>query len=289
VLRGRGNAIPLRGRYCFAQIGKLSDNGRRRRRARGQLMRRIAGLETPMPLNQFQYLPLTGPSFLVLVGAFVLLVVLIQLGVLRYAYLQLGLSPGMAMFLLFGSLVGSYFNIPVAQFAEQHIVSGRAIDYFGMRYVVPAVVEWPGTVIAVNVGGAVIPVLVSLYLLAKSGLWARGFVATGFVAAVCYALARPVPGVGIAEPVFVPALTTAIIALLLARRHAASLAYVSGSLGTLIGADLLNLGKIPGLGAPIASIGGAGTFDGIFLIGIFAVLIASIVRPNSPRNRQLRV
>jgi uncharacterized membrane protein len=44
----------------------------------------------------------------------------------------------------------------------------------------------------------------------------------------------------------------------------------------LIGADLLNLGKVQGLGAPVASIGGAGTFDGIFLIGILAVLIASL-------------
>jgi uncharacterized membrane protein len=249
----------------------------------------VAALESPMPLHQFQYLPLAGPSFMVLVGAFVLVVVLLQLGVLRYAYLQLGVSPGMALFLLLSSLVGSYFNIPVAQFAEHRIASGRMIDYFGMRYVVPAVVEWPGTVIAVNVGGAVIPVLVSLYLLAKSGLWARGLVATGFVAAVCYALARPVPGVGIAEPVFVPALAAALIALVLAWRNAASIAYVSGSLGTLIGADLLNLGKIPGLGAPIASIGGAGTFDGIFLIGIFAVLIASVARPHRPGNRQLRV
>src|ERR1700682_1150202 len=238
---------------------------------------------TPMPLHQFQYLPLTRPSFLVLVGAFVLVVVLIQLGVLRYVYRQLGVSPGMALFLLLGSLVGSYFNIPVAQFPEQRIVSGHEIDYFGLHYVVPAVVEWPGTVIAVNVGGAVIPVLMSLYLLAKTGLWGRGVVATSFVAAVCYALARPVPGVGIAEPVFVPALTTAIVALLLARRHAASLAYISGSLGTLIGADLLNLDKIPGLGAPIASIGGAGTFDGIFLTGILAVLIAGIPSPSQPR------
>jgi uncharacterized membrane protein len=240
----------------------------------------------PMPLHQYQYMPLAGPSFMVLVGAFVLLVVLIQLGVLRYAYLQLGVSPGVAVLLLLGSLVGSYFNIPVAQFAEQRVVSGQAIDFFGMRYVVPTVVEWPGTVIAVNVGGAVIPVLVSLYLLAKFELWGRGVVATALVAAVCYTLARPVHGVGIAEPVFVPALTAAITALLLAWRHAAPLAYISGSLGTLIGADLLNLGRIPGLGAPIASIGGAGTFDGIFLIGIFAVLIASIARPDRPGQRQ---
>jgi uncharacterized membrane protein len=242
-----------------------------------------------MHLHQFQYLPLAGPSFMVLVAAFVVVVVLVQLGVLRYAYMQLGVSPGVAVLLLLSSLVGSYFNIPLAQLPEQRIVSGQVIDYFGMRHVVPAVVEWPGTVIAVNVGGAVIPVLVSLYLLARSELWARGVVATGLVAAVCYTLARPIHGVGIAEPVFVPAVTAAITALLLAWRHAASLAYISGSLGTLIGADLLNLGKIPGLGAPIASIGGAGTFDGIFLIGIFAVLIASIAQPDGPRNRRLRV
>jgi len=56
-------------------------------------------------------------------------------------------------------------------------------------------------------------------------------------------------------------------------------AYVSGVLGTLIGADIANLDKIRGLGAPVASIGGAGTFDGIFLTGILAVLLASLYHP----------
>jgi uncharacterized membrane protein len=232
-----------------------------------------------MPFQQYQYLPLATPSFLLLVAALIILVVLIQLGVLRYAYMQLGVRPGTALLLLFGSLLGSYFNIPVAHLPAQEIVSGQEIDFFGMTYVVPTVVEAPGTVIAVNIGGAVIPVLVSLYLLSAYGLWGRGLVATVLVAAVCHMLATPVPGVGIAEPVFVPAVAAAIIALLLGGGRAAALAYVGGSLGTLIGADLLNLGKIQGLGAPIASIGGAGTFDGIFLIGILAVLMASIVRP----------
>jgi uncharacterized membrane protein len=45
-------------------------------------------------------------------------------------------------------------------------------------------------------------------------------------------------------------------------------------LGTLIGADLMNLGSIQGLHAPVLSIGGAGTFDGVFLTGILAVLLA---------------
>jgi uncharacterized membrane protein len=148
-----------------------------------------------------------------------------------------------------------------------------------MHYVVPVVVQWPGTVIAVNVGGAIIPGVLSLYLLVKHDLWIRGVIATAVVAAIVHMLATPVEGVGIAVPIFVPPIVTAIVAVVLARRHAAPLAYISGSLGTLIGADLLNLGAVQGLGAPVASIGGAGTFDGIFLTGILAVLLASF----SPR------
>jgi uncharacterized membrane protein len=175
-------------------------------------------------------------------------------------------------------LVGSYFNIPLAELSGQQVMSGREITYFGMHYIVPVVVDWPGTIIAINIGGALIPGIVSLYLLAKYRLWLVGLAAIASVAAICHYLADPVPGVGIALPVLVPAVTTAIVALLLSRQRAAPLAYISGSIGTLIGADLLNLDKLQGLGAPIASIGGAGTFDGIFLTGILAVLIASLSR-----------
>ena len=77
---------------------------------------------------------------------------------------------------------------------------------------------------------------------------------------------------------------TVLVALMLSRRYAAPLAYISGSLGTLIGADLLNLDKVQGLGAPIVSIGGAGTFDGIFVTGVLSVLYASVVtRWEGPR------
>jgi uncharacterized membrane protein len=227
-------------------------------------------------LSQFHYLPLTPPFFSLLVGIFIVLIVLVQLGALRYAYMRIGLSRGAAVLLLVGSLVGSYFNIPIVELPPQQVVSGQEVVYYGMRYAIPVVVQWPGTVIAVNIGGAVIPTLMSLYLLLKYRLWGPGLLATAGVTLVCYMLANPVPGLGIAEPVFVPALTSAIVALLLSRRRAAPLAYIGGSLGTLIGADLLNLDKVQGLGAPVASIGGAGTFDGIFLIGILAVLIASL-------------
>jgi uncharacterized membrane protein len=222
------------------------------------------------------YLPLSPAFFAILVALFLVLVALIQVGILRYAYMRLGVSSGAALSLLLASLIGSYVNIPLIQLPEQHILSGREVWSFGVPYSVPVVVDWPGTVIAINVGGALIPTLMSLYLLAKNQVWGLGLVATACVAAVCYWLAQPVPGVGIALPTFVPAITAAIAAWVLSRRYAAPLAYIGGSMGTLIGADLLNLGAIQGLGAPVASIGGAGTFDGIFLTAILAVLIAGL-------------
>jgi Protein of unknown function (DUF1614) len=85
------------------------------------------------------------------------------------------------------------------------------------------------------------------------------------------------PGVGISARTFAPPLSAAGVALVLSRRFAAPLAYIGGSLGVLIGADLLNLGRLRSLGAPVASIGGAGTFDGIFLTGVIAVLLASLL------------
>jgi uncharacterized membrane protein len=228
-------------------------------------------------MGQMQYFPLAGPFFAILVGVFLLVVVLIQINVLRYAYTRLGISSGAALLLLLASLIGSYVNIPVWEFQEREVLSWHEISYYGVHYLVP-VVEQPGTVIALNVGGAVIPTLLSLYLLFKNNLWIRGIITTAVVAAIVYMLAEPVSGVGIAVPIFVPPVVTAIVAVLIARQHAAALAYVGGSLGTLIGADLLNLGVVRGLGTPVASIGGAGTFDGIFLTGILAVLLASFSR-----------
>jgi uncharacterized membrane protein len=119
----------------------------------------------------------------------------------------------------------------------------------------------------------------SLYLLISRRLWLNGAIATAAVALILHWLANPVPGIGIAVPVFLPALATAVVALVLSRQNAAPLAYIAGSMGTLIGADLTNLDKVRGLGAPVASIGGAGTFDGIFLTAILAVLLASIFHP----------
>jgi uncharacterized membrane protein len=211
------------------------------------------------------------------------LIILIQLRILRYAYMKLGVGPGAAMLLLVGSLIGSYFNIPITVLPGKPVMSGQIVDFYGMRYVVPFVTSWPGTVLAVNIGGAVIPTIMSTYLVIRYNLWLKAAIATAIIAAIIHSMATPVPGVGIAVPVFAPVVATAIIAFILSREYAAPLAYIGGSMGTLIGADLLNLDKITNLGAPVASIGGAGTFDGIFLTGILAVLLAGIASPSRPR------
>ncbi|MGB8868333.1 MAG: DUF1614 domain-containing protein [Rhodomicrobium sp.] len=234
--------------------------------------------------SHLQYAPHAWPFYALFFFILAVLVIFIQIGLIRYVYARLGISPATAMFLLLASLLGSYVNIPVAHFPNETVLMGERVDFFGMEYVLPEEVDWPGTIIAINLGGAVIPIVLSLYLLFKNRIWVPGIIATAVVSAVCYALARPVPGAGITIPIFIPPLAACVIACLAAWRQAPAVAYVSGSLGTLIGADLMNLGKIQGLGTPIASIGGAGTFDGIFVTGILAVVLASVVGAMSPKN-----
>jgi uncharacterized membrane protein len=220
------------------------------------------------------FFPLALPFLVALFVLVVLAFTLIQIGVLEYAYEKMGVNRHYVFTLLVLSLLGSYINIPVAELPAERVLSNQEISFFGMRYVIPMVKEWPSTVIAVNVGGAVIPLLLSLYLIVKNGIYLSSVVGVLIVTVIVYHLAQPVQGVGIAIPTLVPPFVAAGAGLLLSRRCAPCVAYVAGSLGTLIGADLLNLGRIQGLGAPIASIGGAGTFDGIFLTGILAVLLA---------------
>jgi uncharacterized membrane protein len=233
--------------------------------------------------SEVHYLPMTPGLFSILVVLVAGLILLIQLRILRYAYMRLGVGPGIALLLLFGSLIGSYFNIPVTVLPGTPVRSGEVVDFFGMRYVVPVVVRWPGTVLAVNVGGAVIPTLMSAYLVMRYQLWFKAALAVIAIAFIIHTMATPVRGIGIAVPVFAPVIVTAILAFMLSREYAPPLAYIGGSMGTLVGADLLNLDKISGLGAPVASIGGAGTFDGIFLTGILAVLLAGIAAPERMR------
>lgn len=225
-----------------------------------------------MPSKHF--FPLALPVILFFFVLIALLITATEIGAIQYAYEKIGISGHYVFALLLLSLLGSYVNIPIAELPAERVLSNQEIPFFGMGNVIPGVEEWHRTVIAINLGGAVIPTLLSAYLLLKNGMVGRSALAVLIVSAIVYWMARPVVGVGIVVPTLVAPLMAAAAALLLAQSSAPTVAYIAGTLGTLIGADLLNLGEIPGLGAPIVSIGGAGTFDGIFLTGIIAVLLA---------------
>lgn len=206
-----------------------------------------------MQISPLHYLPVTPPFLSALAGVLAVLLVLLEIGALGYAYTRLGLNPRAALLVLLVSLIGSYINIPVSGLTGLQVASGQLVNYFGIDYVVPVVVSWPGTIVTVNVGGAVIPTVVSVLLLFRYKLWLQGPLAIICVAVASHLLGHPIYGLGIAVPIFVPSLATAVTAISLSRRHAPALAYIGGSCGTLVGADLLNLGKLQGLGAAVAS------------------------------------
>ncbi len=216
-------------------------------------------------------LPFLVLLFLVLV---VVLIVMIELRILAYAYRKIGVRPRYVFAVLVLSLVGSYINIPLYAVPVRGLVTPETVTIYGRTYVVPPPIEAGATVVAINVGGALLPILLSLYLFFRLRMYVRMLVGVAVVALIVYRLASIVPGVGIAVPMLVPPLAAVAVSLVLAFRRAPPVAYVSGSMGTLIGADVLNLGRIAELGAPMISIGGAGTFDGVFLTGIIAGLLA---------------
>ncbi len=223
------------------------------------------------------YFPIAIPFLIFLILLFITSLILIEVNILAYAYQKIGINRRFIFALLLFSLLGSYVNIPIYHLQPEEIRSGGLVSFFGVPYEIPLVTEWPGTVIAVNLGGAIIPIFLSIYLILKNRLLLQSLVGTAIAAAIIHHLAYPVPGVGIAVPVLLPAVVALVLALLFSWNYAPALAYIVGTMGTLIGADLTNLGKIQGLGAPVASIGGAGTFDGIFLTGILAVLLTSLM------------
>lgn len=214
------------------------------------------------------------PSLLLLFLALVVLITIIQIGLVGIAFEKLGLSRSGAYVLLFGSLFGSAINVPLFRIRawrdpqlpappEARDWRGRAIPFQGF------------TQVAVNLGGCLIPVTFCIYLLSYHQIpILTVLTAVALVSAVCFWSSRPIPGIGIGIPFLIAPLTAALIALVTAPAQSAPLAYVCGTLGVLIGADLLRLKDVRHLGAPLAAIGGAGTFDGIFITGIVAVLLA---------------
>ncbi|CAG0990354.1 hypothetical protein METP3_02609 [Methanosarcinales archaeon] len=222
-----------------------------------------------------QVYPRIKASFFVLL--FLLLVVLfilISMNLFGMGFKKLGFPPEYSVYYLFMSLLGSYINIPIKIVRSNvPVISARASDV--LKEGVAASSLRMRSIIAVNLGGAIIPVIMSASLISMAMVnLVNVMIAVLIVSILIHTIARPVRGSGIRIHALIPPLLVSAIALIISPQNAPLIAYISGTLGCLIGIDILNLKKIPDLGVPVVSIGGAGTFDAIFLTGIVSILLA---------------
>lgn len=204
-----------------------------------------------------------------------IMTVLIQVELLSFAFAKLGLPPGLGLVVLFLSLLGSVVNLPVTR-----IKSGVPVQefppsaYWGLLRI-PLQPLRNETQIAINLGGCLIPAALSVFLFINSSLsLSSTLLGITLISMISYFFSRPIQGLGIGMPILVAPVSAALVGVLISPEQSAPLAYISGTLGVLIGADLLRMKDISRLGTPYASIGGAGTFDGIFITGIVAALLA---------------
>lgn len=187
--------------------------------------------------------------------------------VLRLGFENLGFPPELVFVTLFLMFVGSFINIPLGR---RKLVEVRESHFFGLFSKKRLVAQG----LSLNVGGALIPLAIAGFLLFYVPL-EETFIAILLMTLVAWKLSRVIPGKGIALPIFIPPLFAALFAFFLAPEEPALVAFVAGTLGVLLGADILRLPQAMRRGGML-SIGGAGVFDGIFLVGIVAALLAGL-------------
>jgi uncharacterized membrane protein len=216
------------------------------------------------------FLPISFLIFILFILFLPFIFVLAYLNVITLGFEKLGISPEATSFLLFLILIGSFFNIPLT---KKKLVYKLESRFFGL-WQRPRI-ETQG--VAINVGGAIFPLLISFYFLFlafQTGISLKSiFIVTFLMIILCQFLAKIIPGLGVALPTLIPPIFSAIFSLIFVPEFAAPAAFISGVLGTLIGADLLNLKKVQKMGG-FLSIGGAGVFDGIFLVGVISSLLS---------------
>ncbi len=216
------------------------------------------------------FIPITILFFILFLFSLPLLFLLGYFHVIIVGFENLGISPQATLFILFLILVGSLINIPLTR---KKLILVRESRFFGLFSVPKVETHY----VAINFGGAVVPILLSAYFLLQAVI--RGFelkpifISIFLMTLISKLYSRVIPGKGVVLPIFIPPLFSALFALILVPEFTAPAAFISGVLGTLIGADILNLKKIQRYGG-FLSIGGAGVFDGIFLVGIVSALIS---------------
>src|SRR5262245_28636659 len=229
------------------------------------------------------YTPQFGCLCLVLVLCSLCLLPLIVLDFMEQALRNLHITGPFASLIIFGIIIGSLINLPlyrVNRDERQPVMRGYMVPGLGW---VPLPRDEQQTIVAVNVGGCLVPTALAIYLgrIVADVPQARVALLVAVIVniVVCFWLARPIRGVGIAIPAFVPPLLAIGSAWLLLGSDPTSelrapIAFIAGVAGPLVGADLLNLRRFQSLHTGILSIGGAGTFDGIVISSLVAAFFA---------------
>ncbi|HID32129.1 MAG TPA: DUF1614 domain-containing protein, partial [bacterium (Candidatus Stahlbacteria)] len=206
------------------------------------------------------FLPISILFFLTMIFLLPVIIFFIPMQVLAYGFEKLGLSPISGVMFFGLSLIGSTINIPIKEEEAYEIEKFPSLFSFLYGHIQPPIQK---KVLAINLGGAVLPTLLAIYLFLFRAPIVPTLIATIVMIIITKKLARPVQNIGIVMPTFIPPILAAIIAWTISSKDPAPVAYISGVLGTLIGADLLNLNRIGQMSCGVMSIGGAGVFDGI--------------------------
>jgi len=172
-----------------------------------------------------------------------LVIVLLLVSVTEVAFQRIGFTRLEVVLILIGTFLGSSVNIPFHKVKSvNRILKLEEVRFFWITYRIPHFsMEEVSTIVAVNLGGALIPTAVSLYLIhSHPGQLIQVLLGIAITAVVVHLVAKKVPGLGITTPAFIPPITAALLVYLLSPTAPNVVAYVSGTLGTLIGADLSN-------------------------------------------------
>ena len=219
------------------------------------------------------YLPVSLLLFLLFLILLPFIWFALTIDVVQAAAAKLGFSSNIALLLLIAVIIGGTVNIPLYRIeAPTDLLEDFIAMYQRQFWGIPLFQTKQVTVIALNVGGGLIPTLLALYQFQQANPLSILLV-SAIVTTVSYFAAHVTPGIGIQMNPLLAPLTAALSAMLLANGQIPAVAFAGGVLGTLIGADLLHLKDISSMGGGVLSIGGAGVFDGIALCGLFALLL----------------
>ena len=197
--------------------------------------------------------------------------------------------PSIIIFLLIAILFYTFYSLIKKAFEEVGFTGWESsIIVFGsiiLGMINLPLFKYNGWIIGINLGGALLPIIISIYLMVKNKVFFRVIIGIALVSYITYNFTY-VSNRGIVSPFplwLLPPIAASMYSVMVSiksKRKAASIAYSSGTMGALIGADFLHLKELlslrPHAGA-MAVIGGASILDMVFLTGVIAVIVDALL------------